>query len=330
MSGKTLGIVAALAAVIAGGCPGFSPDGTTDGTSDRPSPGTRLFVVNNASGTIASFANPAQANGDVAPTTLIGGAATRLDGPGELIVTDGGLLIVPNFLDDSISVFEGALTRTGNVAPRNTARGIGVPATLAYDAATDQLYVGAPAGPLIPVYAAVSTTGFSGAVTPVRTISSTALSSARGLLLFDGALYVADRASESILVFNAASSANGSLTPNRTIRGNPAFSGIQDLVVDAAGRLYVLSSFAGRVDIYTDPRVLNGAAAPAGSFRISGGRTLAALAIDSAGVGYIADSAANAIYIVDNVAAQNGLIAASRTIKGPNTSLSLPSSVVVR
>jgi DNA-binding beta-propeller fold protein YncE len=330
MLGRLLGIVAALAMLTVAGCPQDSSDGTTDGNTDRSTPGARLYVVNNASGTIASFANPQQANGDVAPTTLLGGPATGIDGPGELIVTDGGLLIVPNFLDDSISVFDSALTRTGNAAPRNTARGIGVPATLAYDAATDQLYVGAPAGPTVPVYAAVSTTGFSGAATPVRTISSTALSSARGLLLFDGALYVADRASESILVFNAASSANGSLVPDRTIRGNPAFSGIQDLVVDAAGRLFVVNSFAGRVDIFADPRALNGAVAPSGSFRISGGKTLAAIAIDSGGVGYIADSAANAIYMVDGVAAQNGLISASRTIKGPSTSLNLPSSVVVR
>ncbi len=324
-----LGLIFGVAAAVLPGCTEIPPDGTPIDDGGRPGPGVRLYVVNNAGGTVASFANAQATSGDVAPTTLIGGAATAIDGPGEAVITPAGLLIVPNFLDDSIGVFDAAATRTGNVAPRSVARGIGVPATLAYDSTNDLLYVGAPAGPSIPVYAGVSSGAFGGNVAPVRTITCAALSSARGLLLFDGALYVTDRASETILVLENAANANGTMTPSRAIRGNPAFSGLQDLALDAAGHMFVVNSFAGRVDVFADPRSLNGTVTPATSFRIVGGKTLSAIAIDDSGIAYIADSAANAIYVLDAAATQSGLVPASRTIAGSNTALNLPVSVAV-
>ena len=145
-------------------------------------------------------------------------------------------------------------------------------------------------------------------------------------------LYVANSGANSILVFDNATTANGNITPSRTIAGaattllDPEF-----IFLDRANdRLYVANNGNDAILVFDNASTANGditpsraITPPAGSFQgVYVDTTRDKLYVVDAGFG-------NAILVFDNASTANGNITPSRTIAGPATTLLGPQNVFV-
>ena len=104
-----------------------------------------LFIANSVGNAILSFTDPGMLDGNVEPTTALAGAATLLDGPGDLIITPARSMIVTNANQDSLQLFRKAKEKTGNVEPFFIVQGdstqLDRPTSIAHDAARDLVFV---------------------------------------------------------------------------------------------------------------------------------------------------------------------------------------------
>ncbi len=179
-----------------------------------------LFVGNEgATSSITVYARTA--NGNVAPTRTLSGAATLLNNPAGLAVDRvNNELIVANFGNNSVTVYP--LTANGDVAPLRTLSGgatlLSSPAGLAVDTVNNELVVAdSNMGSLsISVYARTA----SGNVPPLRRIAGAA-TGLNGpvdvaLDLVNNELVVADLPA-AVRVF--ARTANGNVAPLRVLSG---------------------------------------------------------------------------------------------------------------
>ncbi len=181
-----------------------------------------LFATNcglcfNSTGSDGILIFPAGANGNIAPTNSIAGAATTLNGPTSLTFDAGGNLLVTNSGNNAVLKF--ASGASGNVAPTATivgaATGLADPECVRTDAA-GLIYVCSNNNSTIAVFAA----GANGNVAPMRTLSG----AATGLLnptsvSFDttGNMYVANAGGNTITVY--APGATGNQAPMFTVSG---------------------------------------------------------------------------------------------------------------
>jgi len=186
--------------------------------------GGNLFAANcatcfHSSGSDGILIFAAGANGNVAPTNTIAGAATTLNAPTALTFDASGNLLVSNGGGSSVTTF--APGATGNVAPIATIAGAATgltgndPECVRNDAA-GLIYVCVNNTSTIAVFAA----GANGNVAPVRTLSG----AATGLVTptsvsFDttGNMYVANAGGNTITVY--APGATGNQAPMFTVSG---------------------------------------------------------------------------------------------------------------
>jgi hypothetical protein len=314
----------------------------TAGATCTPNPCTpaatpvtpQLFVANFTTAGVLSFLNPKTVNGNQAPSTNISGAQTALVNPADMVVTASGLLLAANFGAASITVYPGAATANGNVVPSRNVQGANTglsgPVTMAISAANDLAFVANTAVNFdINVFAGASTAAFLGNLPPTRTIKSASLSSPRGINFgASDTLYVANGGTNNVVVFNNASTRNGTITPDRTIT-NAAFLGVFDCFVDAADTLYVVNGAAGanKIHVINNASTKNGAVAIDATLTVTGAVNLTSIAVDKTQTGYIVDNAAaggGAIYAYDAINTKNGAFAPDRSITGAATQLSGP------
>jgi sugar lactone lactonase YvrE len=316
----------------------------TAGATCTPNPCTpaatpvtpQLYVANFTGSSVLSYLNPKTVNGNQAPSTNISGAQTGLTAPADIAVTASGILIALNFaaVPASITAYPGAATANGNVVPARNVQGANTgllaPVTTAISAANDLAFVANTAGTFdINVFAGASTTAFLGNLAPTRTIKSAALNAPRGINFgASDTLYVANGGNNTVIVFNNASTRNGTITPDRTLT-NAAFLGVFDCFVDAADTLYVVNGPAGgnRIHVINNASTKNGAVTIDATLTVTGAVNLTSIAVDKTQTGYIVDNAApggGAVYSYDAINTKNGAFAPDRSITGAATQLSGP------
>jgi DNA-binding beta-propeller fold protein YncE len=179
----------------------------------------RLYVVNTSGNSILIYDNASTLNGGVAPSRTLTGVATTLSAPiGIYVDTTRNLLYVSNG-NNKILVFSNAASVTGNVVPARTIAGLSSPGGIYVDVMTDRLYVADTGANAIVVFNNASTA--NGSPTPDRMLSGggTQLNQPRDVFVDTGTdrLYVANFGSNSILVFDNASTVTNPAVPSRNL-----------------------------------------------------------------------------------------------------------------
>lgn len=144
-------------------------------------------------------------------------------------------------------------------------------------------------------------------------------------------LFVADSGADVVFVFANASTSqlNGNLARTRTI-ASAALNNPFGINFGSNDELYVANNGGNNALVFANASNLNGAVNPSVTLTVQGASFLTAIAVDSAGNGYIVDNVANAVYGYDNVANRNGTVAPDRTLAGANTLLVGPIRVFLQ
>jgi len=312
-----------------GGGPTPTPTPTGSPTPTPPAGAGKLYVSNGGANSILRFDDALTASGNIVPAATISGAATTLNGP-VFITLDAAAdrLYVANNADLSILIFDNISTKNGNVAPERTIAGglttLVSPTDVSLDKGRNLLYVADDID--IHVFASASTA--TGNVAPARTFTLPVAVSAIFVDSANDRLYAAQQTANAILIFDSASTLNGTVTANRTIQGaathlaNPG--GIQ---IDGSGRLVVSNAAPPSITIYNNAATANGNIAPAAE--IVGSNTGLSvpdqIVVNTSGTGslYNADPGAARVAVFSNLNAANGNIGPTRAIVGGSTGLTV-------
>jgi 6-phosphogluconolactonase (cycloisomerase 2 family) len=190
------------------------------------------------------------ADGDAAPVRTISGPATGLSGkPHGLAVTNDGTLFATSYYTDEILVF--APNANGNVAPVRTitSSALDGPHGIAYDAATNTVWVSSQLAPAILSFPADS----DGATSPSKTIAgpSTGLTNPRTVALGAGSsIYVSD---DTVRVYSRTAPGNNR-PPTRVLPsgGNTGIDAPAGLATDpVTGTVYVASMRNNSIRAFT-------------------------------------------------------------------------------
>ncbi len=223
-------------------------------------------------GSIFVFNDASTANGNVSPARVI--STTGLTPQTLWLDSASNQLYVGSIYTNSILVFTDASTVNGNVSPARVISTTGLATqSLWLDSASNQLYVGNIHSNSILVFTDASMT--NGSILPARIISGTMTESNLTFTLWSPTALWLDPASDQlyvgnvggistfrgILVFTAASIANGSVSPARVISTTTGLSS-QSLWLDpGSNQLYV--SAGNGIAVYNDASTTNGNVSPA-------------------------------------------------------------------
>jgi len=181
----------------------------------------RLYVANTGANSILVFDNASTRNGAAVPSRSIAGAATLLTAPsGAAVDPTRNLLYVANG-DGRVLVYANAAAANGAPAPVRILSNVQLngAGALYVDPVGDLLYVSNANANTILIFDSASTANGAGA--PQRTLfgPGSMLNQPRDLFvdLATDRLYVANTGGQNVLVFNSASTVNGSPTPNRVL-----------------------------------------------------------------------------------------------------------------
>jgi hypothetical protein len=308
-----------------------------------------LFVANNDTGRITSYSTD-NINGEIEPSGRIdAGATTSLFQVRSILVTPDGQLFATR-QNGGIAIYDDALSILSDTPADRVVDGakslLDSPISLAYDAGSDTMYVGninAEEG--ILAFADVSKTGFDGDIAPTRMFSTddrapdtagvSVLMTIDALWLdADGSLYASDTSgnnvnSSRILVFDDAASADGETAASREITSS-SFGNIEDLTIDKDGRLYVVDQ-SNNVYVFDNASSLDGQVAPDATITITGSPTpnFHGIAVDSNGVGYIADREYDAIYSLAEIAKLDGTVTDFTILEGFDSRVAGPRQIWV-
>jgi len=244
------------------------------GPQDVPPRSGQLYVINagaNHDNAILRFAAPDTLSGDVAPVAKISGSASTLRCAhfGFLDVAHDRMYVADPCPPAGVAVFDGISTLNGAVPParrisgNSTTIAVGTlenndtMMTVAVDTLRDLLYVSSAkqdnSVAEVAVFANASTA--SGDIAPAHIITTPPVP--RRMLNFNHGvtvdiehdrLFVASIGDGSVLVFDSASTADGSLTPSRWLSGSKTGLGGQSPLftrLDAAGNLIVVCRMPG-------------------------------------------------------------------------------------
>jgi len=236
----------------------------------------RLYVANQGGGSILVFDNVSTLTGNIAPTRVISGSATRLASPIDVALdATNNLLYVAD--GTSVLVFASASTVSGNTAPvRNINLGASIGGLL-LDAPNNQLYLTDPGDNAVDRLDGASGQDVVGIVGGAIAGADTKLSQPRGLALDgSGRIIVSNSTAPiSITVYPNASTATGDVLPVGNISGSNTRLQLPGQIAlnrnVANGELYVLDSVAASILIFTNLSTANGNATPART--ISGSNT---------------------------------------------------------
>ncbi|MDX2199782.1 MAG: hypothetical protein SF069_12530 [Phycisphaerae bacterium] len=303
----------------------------------RPSSPT-LFVTEGIRG-VMTFANANTINGNIAPTAFIANRSlvqTGIAAPEGVCVDRTGTLIVYDGSVPSLVLYQNAAAAVNDRAPTREITGAGTklarfaPDGLAVDRVNDRVFVAA--GDRIMMFEGADLSK-NGDTPPTRFFSSAALPGAGAIALGpNGDLYVSND-DDQVLVFNAAATRSGAISPDRVI----SLTGYRTdgVFVDAEDRLYV-SDF-DRIAVMDNAAALNGLVNTFSEMRVQGVQAedssglrqvcIVALAVDSRGIGYACDRCNGAVYMIDGIARKTGDVTPNRAITGGNTRLPAPTAI---
>lgn len=289
-----------------------------------------LFVANFTGNNITGYANPGEANGNVAPTINLAGAQTQVQNPWDVVVDNAGSLVVVNHTVNRLSFFTGAATANGNREPARLIQGAATqmngPNGIAHAPESDVLFVANAAGApgRVNVFDGASQAGTLGNLAPARAILSNDIAGPFALSFsLDGSLYVANTTTKTVSVFANAVTLNGTVPASRII-SSPAFVAAPlDVKVALDDTMFVLIG-GNKVAMFLNSSTLNGAVQPDALLTITGASGAIGIEVDSVGRGYICDQGQQAVFIYDALITRNGTFAPDRTIKGVSTQLGGP------
>lgn len=292
-----------------------------------------LFIANVAGNNVVAYdlATPTGLQGDVVPDANLFGGQTQLLEPSACVIDAGGALLVSNFRTPSLTGYPDAVDLTpidGDVAPTRLVEGsatrLAAPTAMAVSRLRNLLFVGDTTQDEILVYANASTSALDGNVSPVRSIASASLADPFGLhLTVRDDLYVANAATDNVIVFARASTLGGTVAADRII-DSASFDDLFGVFVDADDVLYVVDSGDAQILMFQNASTLAGTRVPDATLRVQGAGKLTAIAVDAAGTGYIVDNTVSALYSFDNIASRSGLLPPDRRLEGPGTRLTNP------
>jgi len=270
---------------------------------------------------------PDDADGDIAPTTTITGAATNLNTPYSIDVYGGFMYVANQSGSQGVTVYP--IDADGDVAPSRQiagsltnlgggTEGIDVDGSWIYVTSSSRIVI-------FPIDA-------DGDVAPARVITgaATTLSSPRKIEVDSNWIYVADVSDNSIKVFPKA--ADGDTAPTRVIVGaNTLLSGHYAIAINSNWIYAANYGIAGAPphNVLVFPIGANGNVAP--TRRIQGAATDLdqpyGIAVDSSWI-YVANYNGQSVLVFPTDA--DGDVAPTRTIAGPATPFNgWPSGIAV-
>jgi len=292
-----------------------------------------LFVSNTGGNSVTVYSRTA--NGNIAPTRTLSGAATGLAHPTGIVAdTVNSELVVGNNFGQSVTVF--GVSASGNTAPTRTlsgtATGIAFPAGVAVDTANNELFVANNGGASVTVYARTA----NGNASPLRTLSgaSTGLFAPAGIALdtVNNELFVANNGDGTIRVFGRTASGNTAPTRILNVPSSSPFQISGVFVDNVNNELFVTNNGTYSVSVFS--RTASGSTAPLRT--VSG----AATGFDNP-FSVVVDSVNNELLVVNTgqntgVASvtvyprsASGNLAPIRALAGAATNLSLPTYLAV-
>lgn len=221
----------------------------------------RLYVANTGANSILVYDNASTLNDAAVPPRSIAGAVTQLAAPSGIAVDNTRDLLYVMNGDGRVLVYSNAAMSNGAPAPVRSLSStqLSGAGALYVDPVGDRLYVSNASANTILIFDNASTA--SGAGAPQRSLfgPGSMLSQPRDLFvdIANDRLYVANTGGENMLVFNNASSASGSPTPNRVL-ALASGTGPQGIFVDVTP--VVLTSTAaldGEVSFDVAPTTVN-------------------------------------------------------------------------
>jgi DNA-binding beta-propeller fold protein YncE len=288
----------------------------------------QLYIANQSGNTILRFAGATAVSNNVAPTATISSSSPALSSPRYIFLdSTNNRLYVANSGASSILVFDNASKLSGSVTPTRviTSVNLGTPTDVALDPVNNLLYVADNLE--IVVFGNASTV--TGNTPALRVILPGFTPGALHLDATSNRLFAADPISNTIDVFDNASTLTGAVTPTRTITGaNTQLSQPNGLQIDGAGRLIVSNSSPASITIYQNAAAITTANNISPTAVISGGNTQLSgptqLAIDpttNSGELYIADGAN--VVVFSSITTVTGTLnpAPNRNLVGSNTTL---------
>ena len=313
-------IVASALALVLGGCSAAS--------TTPPPPAPQTLYVGTCGSTISVTEYPAAtANGNVAPTVTIIGAATLMACPEGITFDSAGTMYVA---DCGNSVIEFSAGASGNATPVRHITGLGCPVGVAIEPSTGNLFVGDFNLKEILVFAP----GANGAAVPLRTIDVTAggLGHADSLG-FDpaGNVWVSDESNPGNIAAYAPG-ASGAAVPVFHITGaSTNLEGTLGMTLDPTGKIYAVNFDLNNITVF--PAGSTGNIAP--TLTVVGAATTLktnyGIALDRNGNEYNTNCGGGASDIVTIFPiSANGNMAPARTIGGALTGLSCSWGIAVR
>jgi sugar lactone lactonase YvrE/cell division septation protein DedD len=296
--------------------------------------GGNTYATNACTNTITIYAQGSK--GDAAPIAVIGGSNTGLSDPAGIALDSSGNIYVANAGAANVTVYPPLAGSTGplNEAPiaiiggNNT--GLSYPQGITVDSSGNTYVADANA-------ASVFVYGSKGNVAPTATISgsNTGLSGPEGIVLDSSRnIYVADANAASVFVYSAGSTGNVAPTAN-IVGSNTGLSTPYGIGLDSTGAIYVADALAATVFVF--PRLAGLTSqpnypdvTPLGA--VSGSKTGLSypqgIALDSSDNFYVADNAANSVFVYQ--AGSKGNIAPIPAISAAmTTGLSYPQGIAL-
>jgi len=331
----TAGCVISPRRIVGSG--GTGGTGTPTPTPTPPSGAAGILYVSNPNtNTILRFNNAAQANGNLSPSAIISGGSTLLNFPQHIFVDSAAdRLFVANQGGSSVLVFDGASTKTGNVAPGRSiagaSTGLLLPADVAVDSGRNLLYVADSRDVLM--FNSASTVNGNTAFT--HDIQVGFIVSAMYLDATNDRLFLADSGANAINVYDNASTLNLKVAPSRVLTGaSTQLNQPSGIAIDAVGKLIVANAGSNSITVWAGAAGLNGNTPPpvvisgasttlAGPAQIVANRSTTLVEV------FIANANSNNVPIYSNLGGTQGNIAPSRNISGASTNLSLPGGITL-
>ncbi|MGA9031832.1 MAG: hypothetical protein WB402_04860 [Sulfuricaulis sp.] len=229
-------------------------------------PRNQLYVANTGANSILVFNNARTVTGGDAPNRTISNTTTPITPMALFIDPVNDRLYVANTGGNSVLIYDNASTLNGsNVTPSRTLAGVLTtlisPTGIYVDTTRNLLYVVNSTNQILVFNNADAV---NGNIAPVRSIPILSASAGIFVDVMADRLYVSNTSANSIYVFDGASTANSSSSPNRTLSGGTsALNQPLDLFVDTnTDRLYVANLGANSILVFNNAGTANGAPAP--------------------------------------------------------------------
>jgi sugar lactone lactonase YvrE len=333
----TLAVSASTTCVLTAGL------GAPRAAAATTTPVNTMYVLNNTSGSVLSFAPGA--TGNVAPTSTVSGPSTTLNSPYYMAMDPSGNVWVANYAANTVvELTQSQLAVGGSPAPTVTltstvSNSLDHPTYVLFDRSGDLWVTNAAPGNGSVVEFTPSQLSTTGSPTPTVTLTDDGVGSISDprSMAFDGqgGLWVGNDGTNTLVRFTPAQiSATGAPTPGVTLTSTGTSIATPDaLAFDGSGQLWVADDTTPGSLVAFSPAQLASSGAPVPHITLSpNGTSLDApdgLTFDPFGNLWVANFTGQSITeFLPSQLATTGTPAATSTLTGSNTTLSGPDNVL--